>query len=179
MRYAFHSEQWLPFRVELVFAFFANPENLPSLMPTWQKARIEEASFALPPPRPAGNQIPISKTIAAGSGTRITISFRPFPFSPIRVPWEAEITEFAWNDHFCDRQLRGPFAYWNHCHSLRLENRSNASGTLLTDKVAYEIPFGRLGNLAQRLFIARQLRNTFAYRHARTIALLSSTPAKR
>ncbi len=40
MRHTFQTEQWLPFPVELVFAFFAYPENLPRLMPAWQKARI-------------------------------------------------------------------------------------------------------------------------------------------
>ena len=54
MRHHFNAEQWLPYPVELVFAFFSNPENLPRQMPTWQKARIEEATFAPPPPHPPG-----------------------------------------------------------------------------------------------------------------------------
>jgi ligand-binding SRPBCC domain-containing protein len=166
------AEQWLPYPVEIVFAFFANPENLPRLMPAWNKARIEEASFAAPPPLP-GRRIP---GIAAGAGTRLTLSFRPFPYSPLRLPWEAEITEFVWNDHFCDTQLRGPFASWNHCHRLRAESRPDPSGTqtpgtLLMDEVHYEIPFGPLGALANP-FIAFQMRSTFAYRHARTAELL-------
>ena len=37
MHHTFTSEQWLPYPVEPVFAFFANPENLPRLMPKWQK----------------------------------------------------------------------------------------------------------------------------------------------
>src|SRR5271168_2526050 len=159
MRYSYHSEQWLPYPVEHVFAFFANPDNLPHLMPQWQKARIEEATFTPPPPRPAAADPSLRlKTIAAGIGTRITISFRPFPLSPIRLRWEAEIAEFVWNDHFCDLQLRGPFAYWNHSHGVRPETRADHSGiptigTLLRDDVEYEMPLGKLGDLAQRLFI--------------------------
>lgn len=178
MRHTFHSEQWLPYPLELVFAFFANPENLPRLMPTWQKARIEEAAFAPPPPRPlAADPALRLKSIAAGAGTRMTLSFRPFPYSPIRVPWEAEISEFVWNDHFCDIQLRGPFSYWRHCHRLQYETRVNVSGvpihgTLVRDEVEYELPYGALGNLAHRLVIARQLRSTFAYRQSRTAELL-------
>jgi ligand-binding SRPBCC domain-containing protein len=169
MRHNFQSEQWLPHPVELVFAFFANPENLPGLMPAWQKAYIEEVAFT-PPPTAASTHI---KSLAAGAGTRVTLSFRPLPYSPIRIAWEAEISEFVWNDHFCDQQLHGPFAYWHHCHSVSSESRAGRSGTRLCDDVEYEVPFGKLGELAQRLFIARQLLNTFAYRHARTDELLA------
>jgi ligand-binding SRPBCC domain-containing protein len=170
MRHTFHSEQWLPYPVERVFAFLANPENLLRLMPTWQKAHIEEASFAPAPARVADDPI-LPMSLTAGIGSHMTLSFRPFPYSPIRVPWEAEITEFVWNDHFCDRQLRGPFAYWNHCHTVGLEKQANISGTLLSDDIEYEIPLGKFGELAQRL-ITRQLRNTFAYRRARTSEML-------
>ena len=47
MRHPFAAEQWLPYPVELVFAFFANPQNLPRLMPAWQKARIEEIAVRI------------------------------------------------------------------------------------------------------------------------------------
>jgi ligand-binding SRPBCC domain-containing protein len=174
MRHTYHSEQWIPYPIEVVFAFFADPENLPRLMPSWQKARIEEAAFTPPPPAVASTHL---KSIVAGAGTRMTLSFRPFPYSPIRVSWEAEISEFVWNDRFCDTQLRGPFAYWHHCHSVSPEARANPSGTLipgtlLHDDIEYELPFGKLGDFVQRLFIAHQLSSTFAYRRARTSQLL-------
>jgi ligand-binding SRPBCC domain-containing protein len=178
MRYTYQVEQWLPYSLELVFAFFANPENLPRLMPSWQQARIEEAAFVDLLPHPDST----FTTIVAGTGSRLTLSFKPFPHAPIRIPWEAEITDFTWNHHFCDTQLRGPFAYWHHCHIVTSETRaaqspSTISGTLLRDEVHYELPFGNLGALAQRFFIARQLRNTFAYRQARTLELLASLSA--
>jgi ligand-binding SRPBCC domain-containing protein len=178
MRYAYHSEQWLPYSLDLVFAFFSNPENLPGLMPPWQKARIEDAVLTAPPPPPTSNRSIRFQSISAGVGSRITLSFKPFPYAPLRIPWEAEITEFVWNDHFCDHQLRGPFAYWHHCHQLRSETRSDSGvstpGTLIRDEVEYEPPLGRLGHLADHLFITRQLRSTFAHRHTRTRELLSS-----
>ncbi len=174
MRHSHHAEQWLPYPISTVFAFFANPENLPRLMPVWQKARIEEAVFAPPPPWPeAFGARPPSRTVAAGQGTRMTISFRPFPFSPVRVPWDAEITEFAWNDHFCDVQHRGPFAYWRHCHSLESQSRESVEGTLLRDHVEYELPLGSLGDLANALFVSRQMKYIFDYRQRRTIDLLA------
>jgi ligand-binding SRPBCC domain-containing protein len=175
MRHTFHSEQWLPYPVEVVFALFANPQNLPLLMPPWQKTLIETAAFVPPPPSPFSH--PASGHRIVGAGTRLTLSFRPFPFSPIRIPWQAEIADFTWNDHFCDLQLRGPFAYWRHCHRVQRqtnpESRANSPGTLLSDDIEYELPLGKLGDLIQRLIIQRQLRTTFAYRQARTSQLLS------
>jgi ligand-binding SRPBCC domain-containing protein len=178
MRHTYHSEQWLPYPLDLVFVFFSNPENLPRLMPSWQKARIEEAVLTAPPSPPTPDRSIHFQSVSAGVGSRIILSFKPFPYAPLRVPWEAEITEFVWNDHFCDHQLLGPFAYWHHCHQLRSETRSDSGistpGTLIRDEVEYEPPLGRLGNLANHLFITRQLRSTFAYRHTRTRELLSS-----
>jgi ligand-binding SRPBCC domain-containing protein len=185
MAHSYQAEQWLPYPVELVFAFFANPENLPRLMPAWQKARIEEAAFAPPPPQPTSADPTLRlKSIAAGAGTRMTLSFRPFPYAPVRIPWEAEITEFVWNEHFCDVQLRGPFAQWHHCHSLQPQIGADVSGapvhgTLLRDKVDYALPMGPLGELANLLFITRQLKSTFDYRHLRTAELMPQMIAVR
>jgi ligand-binding SRPBCC domain-containing protein len=178
MRHTFESEQWLPYRVETVFAFFANPENLPRLMPAWQKARIEEASFAPPPPRPVAADPALRiRSIAAGVGTKMTISFKPFPYAPMRVPWDAEITDFAWNDHFCDLQHRGPFAYWKHCHRVRPESRTNdrgepVEGTLLRDVVEYEMHAGALGEFAHTWFMRRQIGKIFEFRQKKTSLLL-------
>lgn len=172
MRHTFQSEQWLPYPVEQVFAFFANPENLPRLMPKWQKARIEEATFAPAPPRPLSPRGVHFRGVAAGAGTKMTISFKPFPFAPFRVPWDAEITAFSWNDHFCDVQHRGPFAYWHHCHHISLDRRDAMEGTKVSDRVDYELPLGPLGDLANRLVMGRQFRAIFEYRHRRTAELL-------
>ena len=170
MHHHFQSEQWLPHRIDLVFAFFSNPENLPRLMPPWQKARIEEAAFAPPPPRPP--ELTRYPGIVAGAGTRMTISFRPVPFSPIRVPWDAEITEFTWNDHFCDIQHRGPFAFWRHCHHLKAESRNGTPGTNLQDQVEFALPLGPLGDLAAKTIMPIQFRQIFNFRHQRTAELL-------
>jgi ligand-binding SRPBCC domain-containing protein len=173
MRYAFTTEQWLPYPHELVFAFFANPENLPRLMPRWQKARIEEAHFAPPPPRPAGS--PRYPGMAAGAGTRLILGARPFPFVPVFVPWEALIEDFRWNEGFCDVQLRGPFKYWRHCHSVTPapSPATREPGTLLRDHVDYELPLGPLNGIANTLAGHPALAYTFRYRQRRTTELLA------
>jgi ligand-binding SRPBCC domain-containing protein len=173
--HTFETEQWLPYPVEIVFAFFAMPENLPRIMPRWQKARIEEANFVPPPPRPRSS-IGL-KSFAAGEGTRLSVSFRPFPLCPIRIPWHARITHFDWNNSFCDEQEQGPFAYWNHCHRVREEEQNGVPGTRVTDSVEYALPFGALGQLANTLIVARQMRSTFKYRHKATLLWLERVAA--
>jgi ligand-binding SRPBCC domain-containing protein len=160
MSFSFRSEQWLPSPVEDVFSFFADPDNLPALMPPSQKARIEKVSLVPPQDRTSATK-PGS---IAGSGSRITLSFRPFALCPVRVRWQAEIADFAWNERFCDRQLRGPFTWWNHCHHVRRIDAIEIDVTLVTDVVEYDVPFGLLGRLAHRLFLRRQIEKTFLYR---------------
>jgi ligand-binding SRPBCC domain-containing protein len=172
MHAKFHAEQWLPYPVELVFAFFANPENLPRLMPKWQAARIEEASFSPPPPRPEGT--PRYPGIAAGDGTRLTLSFRPFPYSPVRMSWDAAMSHFIWNQQFCDTQLRGPFHFWHHCHkvSTATDPKSGIPGTLLRDEVEFELPLDPASRLALPL-VRSQMAAMFRYRQQRTVELLA------
>lgn len=161
----FQTEQWLPYPVEAVFAFFANPENLPALMPPWQKARIEDATIVAPDP--GSRNLPM-----AGIGSRITLSFVPFPLAPFRVRWQARITEFALNSQFADEQVAGPFAYWRHTHRIRSVDRGGIDITVIADHVEYTPPMGMLGRIADRLFLRKQLERTFAYRQARIAELL-------
>jgi ligand-binding SRPBCC domain-containing protein len=172
MRYRFQAEQWLPYPLETVFAFFADPANLPRLMPDWQRARIDHATFAAPPPPP--KLFPGSDRITAGTGTRLTITIRPLPLLPFRLPWIAVIEDFRWLEGFCDVQERGPFAYWRHCHTVRAETRNGIAGTHLRDAVEYEPPFGPLGSIANAIFLRRQLAATFRFRQKRTLELLAA-----
>jgi ligand-binding SRPBCC domain-containing protein len=169
MRHSYHTEQWLPCPTEQVFAFFSNPQNLPLLMRSWQKARIDTSTIA-PPPAPEGSR----PSPAAGSGSRLTLSFRPFPFLPVRMRWVAEIVEFKWNERFCDRQISGPFSYWNHCHYLQRQSQSGVPGTLIADDLEYDWNDSIAGQLVHRLFLRRQLRRTFAYRQAQVSRILVS-----
>jgi ligand-binding SRPBCC domain-containing protein len=167
MRQHFQTEQYLPYPVPQVFAFFADPNNLPRLMPAWQKARIDSATLMAPPPPP--QPFPGSEIICAGSGSRMTLTIRPFPLSPIRLPWDALIEDFHWLKGFCDVQTRGPFRYWRHCHSVC----PSGEGTQLTDSVEYELPLGALGTMANWIFVRHQLAATFRYRQRRALDLLA------
>ncbi len=166
-RHTYVTSDWVPYPIEQVFAFFAQPKNLPKLMPRWQKPRI--ASLTLVPP-PPGPQDAISG--AAGKGSRITLSFRPVPFSPVRLRWLALIDDFSWNEHFCDYEVRGPFAYWRHCHRVAAETRAGQRGTRITDEVHYTLPLGPLDALANAAFMQWQIAAIFAYRKKKLRELL-------
>ncbi len=162
------TSQWVPFPVELVFAFFANPGNLPHLMPKWQQAKVENSRFLAPPPRPLAPDPALRfQSPAAGEGSEMMISFRPFPGLPLRFRWLARISEFVWNDHFCDEQVKGPFAAWKHCHRIVAETQDGVPGTRVIDEVEYSMPLGPLGAIGNALFVHNQMEATFAYRQQR------------
>lgn len=171
MKHRFRTTQWLPYPVDFVFAFFADPSHLPELMPKWQQARIDQ--IELHPPRLRSASAAAGQ-IAAGRGTRLKLSFRPAPLAPVRASWVALIEDFHWNERFCDRQIEGPFRYWRHCHRVQewQQETTGEDGTLLIDAVEYDLPFGRLGKIANQVAVKRMLRQLFAYRHRRTEELL-------
>jgi ligand-binding SRPBCC domain-containing protein len=162
VRHRFQTEQWVPYPGARVFAFFADPANLPPLMPRWQRARVEKANYVSP-----------STDVVAREGSLITISFRPVPLVPLRLEWDALIVEFRWNEFFCDEQRRGPFRYFHHCHRIREEVREGVSGTVVNDDLEYELPLGVLGNLANTVGVKRQIGSLFRYRQRMLPMLLS------
>ena len=159
-------EQWVPFPVERVFAFFSNPENLPRIMPAASGTRILGLKRVAPTSLPAG-------ALAAGVGSTIVTSFRVFPFLPLRAQWIARITEFEWNHYFADVQDKGPFESWHHRHEFRADTREGVAGTLVCDVIEYEVGWGFLGAIANALFVRRQMEDTFAQRQELLPKLLS------
>ncbi len=168
MRHTFETTQYLPFPLPVVFAFFANPANLPRLMPRWQQARIDALNLIAPPSPPAGSPV----KLGTGAGTTMVLSFRALPLLPLRLRWHALIPEFAWNDRFCDEQTSGPFAFWRHCHSVTAEAHNGSEGTVVHDHVEYAFPGGPLGDVANLFGGRAQIRSIFGYRHRQTSALM-------
>jgi ligand-binding SRPBCC domain-containing protein len=170
MSYHLQFEDWVPFPVPRVFAFFSNPQNLPRIMPASTETRIDEL-HRVPPPPP---QDSVAYPYTAGVGTVIVTSFRMFPFLPFRARWVARITEFEWNHYFADTQLKGPFKQWHHRHEFQAETRKGIRGTLVRDAIEYEVGFGPLGALANTLFIESLIRDAFAKRQQILPQLLST-----
>ena len=170
----FETRQWVPFPVELVFAFFANPANLPHVMPPRLETRIEDARIAPPPARPV-HPDPSRRflSVAAGPGSEILISFYPIRWVPKRVSWMARITEFVWNSHFVDEQVRGPFSEFHHRHEIQAEERDGIEGTLVSDEIEYALPYGFIGRIGGAL-VRRKLSQSFSYRQKRLPEILAA-----
>lgn len=174
MRQRFATSQWVSYPVEIVFAFFANPDNLPLLSPEALKMRIERLDLVqAPAPHEIGGHSGVQTELAAGAGTEMKLSFQPTPFIPMRVSWVARIAEFLWFDHFCDEQVRGPFAFFRHRHGVRREMQQGRAGTRLTDDVEFELPFGAIGRLGGGI-VRRQMEQMFRTRQERLPEILAT-----
>jgi ligand-binding SRPBCC domain-containing protein len=168
----FETRQWVPFPLERVFAFLADPRNLPRLMPTELQTRIEETRL-VPPPIPQTDSIaPLVANVSAGVGSEVVVSFRPVTWMPRRITWLARIVEFVWNSHTIDEQIRGPFARFHHRHSTRSAFREGIEGTVARDEIEYALPFGFLSRPANA-FVKQQLEQSFAWRQQRLAQILS------
>ncbi|GAB3595961.1 SRPBCC family protein [Microbacterium tumbae] len=62
---------------------------------------------------------------------------------------------------FRDRQIAGPFASFLHEHVFE----QHPDGTLMRDTVTFRSPFGRLGALVDRVFLARYMQRLIATRN--------------
>ncbi len=140
-------EQHLPAPPAEVFPFFADAGNLEAITPAWLR-------FAIVPPRPTD----------MGMGTLIEYRLR---LHGISVSWLTRIEEWIPGERFVDVQLRGPYALWHHTHEFEADG---ADGTLMRDTVRYALPYGPLGEVAHRLFVARDLAAIFDFRTGRVRA---------
>jgi ligand-binding SRPBCC domain-containing protein len=174
MAQQFETSQWVPFPVELVFAFFTNPSNLPLLMPPRLEIRVEDARLQAPRPRPVSTDPERRfRGVAAGEGSEILISFYPMRWFPRRVSWLTRITEFEWNSHFCDEQVSGPFSRFHHRHGITAEVRGGQEGTLVIDSIEFALPGGPIGQLGMRI-VLRLLEQSFACRQERLPEVLKA-----
>ena len=131
-----------------VFGFFADPENLDRITP--QDLRFE---------------IVTSRPIVMRAGALIAYRLR---LLGVRFGWLTRIEVFEPEERFVDVQVRGPYRRWRHVHRFE----ETPQGTLVRDRVEYELPLGAVGELAHRLFVRSRLRRIFAYRAGRISELL-------
>lgn len=133
-----------------VFPFFADAGNLARITPP-------ELGFRIVTPLP----------LHMGEGTEIEYRLRLFgvPFG-----WRTRIAEWDPPHGFADVQLEGPYALWHHTHIFEgvrsgpgPDGGADHGGTLMTDRVRFRLPLGRLGAPALPL-VKLQLRRIFGYR---------------
>lgn len=171
----FESEQWIPAPLAKVFAFFADPHNLPRIMPPGLGTKLVKLNLV--PPRFPSGEVPPGSQRMAGAGTQMTVAFRVIPYVPIHERWVVHITEFALNDYFHDVQKQGPFRRWEHTHSFASETQGEIEGTLIGDEIDYEVGFGAVGRLLETLLFERMFRSTFDYRKKALEKIFAADPA--
>ncbi len=147
--YKLQRELWVPHALREVFDFFSRAENLEQLTPPWMHFRI-----LTPPP------------IEMRKGTTIAYALR---VRGIPLRWLTEIERWDPPHAFIDFQAKGPYRYWHHTHQFS----EVGDGTSIVDIVQYELPFGVLGRLANRIQVARDLEQIFDYRAQRVESLFS------
>jgi ligand-binding SRPBCC domain-containing protein len=162
MSQQFEAEQWIAAPLPLVFAFFADPRNLPRIMPPRQGAKVERLNL-VPPRFPAEASLP-DEGHMAGVGTEIVFKFKAIPYLPMHERWTALITEFSLDEYFCDVQKQGPFRRWHHRHSFARQTVNGRDATLIRDVVEFEVGFGVIGRMLESLLFQRMLRKMFEYR---------------
>lgn len=127
--------------VEGAFAFYGDARNLEPLTPPWLHFQVLTA-----------------QPIEMGAGTLLDYRLR---LHRVPIRWQTKIEIWEPPRRFVDVQVRGPYSLWEHTHTF-VEDGPGA--TLITDRVRYAIPFGPLGEIAERLFVRRDLRRIFDYR---------------
>ncbi|KAA5534447.1 SRPBCC family protein [Taibaiella lutea] len=128
--------------IHAAWAFFSNPENLAKLSPEYLHFQIIHC--------------PETKEVYTG----MKIEYKVSPLMKIPMKWESLIQDVIPLRQFKDIQTKGPYKVWEHTHLFE----STENGVLMKDNILYEMPFGFLGNWANRLFVAKQLNELFDYR---------------
>ena len=126
-----------------VWSFFSDPANLVIITPPHMKFKITS-----PPP--------IRNEVYEG----MVITYEVSPVKGMRANWVTEITKVEPQNFFIDEQRFGPYAMWHHEHHFK----QLPEGVKMIDKVSYKMPLGPLGQVAQTLFVKRQLKQIFSYR---------------
>jgi uncharacterized protein (TIGR01777 family) len=144
-------EQWLAHPPEIVFRFYAEAANLQRITPPFLGFTIVRCS-----------------TPRIGAGTRLDYRLR---LHGVPLRWRTVIESWLPPLRFVDRQERGPYALWHHTHSFLPHD----GGTLVRDRVRYQLPLGALGDLVAGGWVARDLERIFAFRRAATEAIFAAT----
>lgn len=150
--YILEHEQFISRPLAEVFPFFADAGNLEAITP-------EFLNFRILTPRP----------IPMHPGSLIDYQIKLFG---VPLKWRTRIEEFEPPNRFVDVQLRGPYKLWHHTH----EFREVEGGTLMTDRVRYQLYLGPLGSLAHTLWVGRTLARIFDHRRQTIERLLCGEP---
>ena len=141
--YFLKATQQLPVSLNDAWHFFSNPANLANITPVTLGFTIIS--------RYQG------KTMYAGQIIEYTVK----PLLSIPLYWMTEIIHVEAKKYFIDEQRYGPYSLWHHQHHFT----EIEGGIAMTDIVHYKIPFWFIGDIANSLFVKKQLQNIFEFRY--------------
>lgn len=140
--YIYHTRQELPITIEKAWDFFSSPRNLALITPPALDFRIAAM--------PDSNEI--------FQGMIIDYTLKPLPGFTTR--WKSMIDSVRKPYLFIDRQVLGPYKFWEHTHKFT----ETPKGVMVTDEVKYILPLGLLGRFAHLLTVRKRLQKIFEYR---------------
>lgn len=141
--YSIKFVQNLPVSVDRAWHFFSRPDNLKDITPINLGFKIISTN--------RGDQM------YAGQ----VIEYIVRPVAGIPVYWMTEITHVKDKEYFVDEQRYGPYSLWHHQHHFK----AIEGGVEMTDIVHYKIPFWFIGDIANSLFVRKQLESIFSFRY--------------
>ncbi len=155
--YSIKTVQRIPVSLDRAWDFFSSPANLQTITPA-------DMGFTV-----------ISRHHGDKMYAGQIIEYTVRPVLGIPLYWMTEITQVKDQQYFIDEQRYGPYSLWHHQHHFReIQN-----GVEMTDIVHYKIPFWFFGDLANSLFVRKQLRGIFDYRYKKVEELFGSLPGEK
>ena len=132
----------MPTSIEKAWNYFSTPNNLADITPGSLGFVIKSKHQG--------------KEMYAGQIIEYTVK----PVLGIPIYWMTEITHVKQLKFFVDEQRLGPYSFWHHQHHFKVVG----DGVEMTDIVPYKIPFGFFGDIANAVFVQKQLKTIFGFR---------------
>lgn len=143
--YTLKTIQKIPISLAEAWDYFSSPANLQKITPPEMGFKIISNHHA--------------NKMYAGQIIEYTVN----PVLGIPIYWMTEITHVEDQEYFVDEQRFGPYDLWHHQHHFKEID----DGVEMTDIVHYKLPFWFLGDLANSLFVKKQLKDIFDYRYGK------------
>jgi ligand-binding SRPBCC domain-containing protein len=144
--YSIKSVQQMPVSLDIAWDFFSNPDNLKEITPGNLGFKI------------------LSRYHGSKMYAGQIIEYKVSPVWGIPLYWMTEITNVLDKQYFVDEQRYGPYSMWHHQHHFK----SIEGGVEMTDIIHYKLPVWFLGDIANYLFVQKQLNKIFEFRYKKT-----------
>ncbi len=153
--YQLYKEQYLPISLKEAWDFFSSAGNLSKITPAEMDFKILTKLTGEP--------------IYAG----MHIDYIVKPLLGIPMKWTTEISKVDAGKSFTDKQIKGPYALWEHTHTFTAVK----GGVFMTDTVLYAVPLGWLGQIARELIVKAKLEDIFKFRETKLVSLFGQYQA--